>query len=408
MVMPAAAASASSLDLYITANSPGEIAGWVTPVVRELRVRVPDCRVTLVIVPCPYASGAEISYGADVEGVDRCIRIGGVGRALRGEASGDRKLVLHLGGDYFFSVYLSRRLRSPIWGYARRPRMARYVERFFVPDAASEGQFESRGFPRERYERIGHLALDSVVLRETESQTRQALGLTPDEPVVACLSGSRPIEYGEGVPLFSRIASMILDRFPDHRFFFPLAPTVDEELLQKKLNEAGISWFGNERVRAVDLGKGRKGMIVRDKTLEVLNCSKFAIAVPGTNNLQAAALYVPFLMVLPLDRAEEIPLDGLPGILPLWLPGVRRFKRNFIMRLNEKTPYLTLPSRMAGRLVAPEIRGIFKAEDVAERAIELLGSPERLQEISRAFWELTHERGAAAKMAERIAEWTKR
>ena len=396
-----------SLDLYITANSPGELAGWVTPVVREIRSRIWNCRVTLVIVPCPYASGAEISYGAKVDGVDRCVRIGSTAELVRKRNDGKR-LVLHLGGDFFFSTYLSRRLKATLWGYAKRPRWPRFVERFFVPDVASEQRFALMNFPQERYERIGHLALDSVVLRETEEETRNALGLAAEEPVIACLSGSRPIEYCEGVPFFARIVSMVLDKFPDHKVFFPLAPTVQEDMLQHALNEAGIAWFGNERVRAVDLGNGRRGTVVRDKTLEVLNCSKFAIAVPGTNNLQAAALYVPFIMVLPLDRAEEYPLDGLPGILPLWLPGIRKLKKKYIMRLNERTPYLCLPNKMAGKIVAPEIRGIFKAEDVAERVIELLAEPERLQEISRAFWELTHERGASVKMAARIAEWAKR
>lgn len=400
------ARSSRSLDFYITANSPGEIAGWVAPVARELRARVCNCRVTLVIVPCPYASGAEVSFGGKIEGVDRCLRIGSIAELL-GTQNGGKRLVLHLGGDYFFSVYLSRRLKATLWGYAKRPRWGRFVERFFVPDTASEQRFALMNFPKDRYERVGHLALDSVTLHETEEETRNTLGLAPDEPILTFLSGSRPIEYCVGVPFFARIASMTLDKFPGHRAFFPLAPTVREELLQQSLKDAGITWLGNERVRAIDLGKGRWGTVLRDKTLEVLNCSRFAVAVPGTNNLQAAALYVPFIMVLPLDRADEIPLDGLPGILPLWIPGMRSLKKKYIMRLNEKTPYLCLPNRMAGKVVAPEIRGIFTAEDAAARVIELLGSPGRLKEISRSFWELTHERGASVKIAERIADWAK-
>lgn len=396
-----------SLDLYITANSPGEIAGWVVPIARELRARAGNCRITLVIVPCPYASGAEVSFGEKIEGVDRCLRIGHLAELLRTQ-SGGKKLVLHLGGDYFFSVYLSRRLKAALWGYAKRPRWGRFVELFFVPDTGSEQRFALMDFPKDRYERVGHLALDSVALSETEEETRKSLGLGQDEPVLTILSGSRPIEYCVGVPFFARIASMVLDKYPDHRVFFPLAPTVREELLQQSLKDAGIAWLGNERVRAVDLGKGRWGTVLRDRTLEVLNCSKFAIAVPGTNNLQAAALYVPFIMVLPLDRADEIPLDGLPGILPLWIPGMRAFKKKYILRLNERTPYVCLPNQMAGKVVAPEIRGIFTAEDVADKVVELLGAPERLKEISRAFWELTHERGASIKMAERIADWAKR
>lgn len=395
------------LDLFITANSPGEIAGWVAPVLRELKSRVRERRVTLVIVPCPYASGAEVSYGMSVDGVDRCIRIGELFKTIGTEEAGQR-MVLHLGGDYAFSVYLSKRLRAPLWGYANRPRWARRVERYFVPDEGAEQRFGLLGIPRERYERVGHLALDSVVPNQTEEETREEFKLAQDEPVIVCLTGSRPLEYSEGVPFFARIVSAVLERYHDHRVFFPLAPTVREDILQKALGESGIEWRGRERVREVDLGGGRWGTIVRDKTLEILNCAKLAIAVPGTNNLQAAALYVPFVMVLPLDRADEYPLDGLPGIIPLWIPGVRQLKKKFIMRLNEKTPYISLPNRMAGRLVAPEIRGIFEAADVAREVLALLDSSDRLREMSRTFRELTRERGGAAKIASRIEEWTRR
>jgi lipid-A-disaccharide synthase len=113
-------------------------------------------------------------------------------------------------------------------------------------------------------------------------------------------------------------------------------------------------------------------------------------------------------MVLPLDEAEEYPLDGLPGLLPLWIPGVKKLKRNYIMRLNERTDFVSLPNKMAKKMIAPEIRGIFREDDVARKAISLLGSPEELDRIGRAFWELTHERGASARLASRIAEWTKK
>jgi lipid-A-disaccharide synthase len=145
--------------------------------------------------------------------------------------------------------------------------------------------------------------------------------------------------------------------------------------------------------------------VIRDRTLEAINCSTLALAVPGTNNLQAAALYVPYIMVLPLDKAEEYPLDGILGLLPLWLPGFRRFKRFYIERLNERTSFVSLPNKMAGRMVAPEIRGLFEPRVVARMAIGLLESPETRKEMSRTFMELTRERGAAARLAEHVAKF---
>jgi lipid-A-disaccharide synthase len=112
-------------------------------------------------------------------------------------------------------------------------------------------------------------------------------------------------------------------------------------------------------------------------------------------------------MILPLDKAHEYPLDGLLGLLPLWLPGFRRFKRFYIERLNERTSLISLPNRMAGRMIAPEIRGFFEPGVVARMAIGLLESPETLKKISRAFRELTKERGASARLADNVEEFAK-
>ena len=394
-------------DIYITANSPGEIAGWVTPVVSALRLRLRQCRITLIILPCQYASGAELHYGAAV-GVDRCIRLGALGSLLESDSacSGTaKKLLLHMGGDLMFSVYISKRLDAPLWAYTSRPRWKRFVDRYFLPDDSAADRFRLMDVPAGRWEKVGYVALDSVVLNETEEESRSRLGLMPNEPVVTFLPGSRPVEYCNGVPFFTAVARAVSDKFPDHRFFIPLAPTVQEELLMRSLKDSRIEWRGVNRVHAISLGSDRWMSVVRDSTLEVLNCSKLAVVVPGTNNLQAAALFVPFVMVLPLNRADEYPLDGLPGILPLWLPGMRTLKKEYIMRLNEKTDFVSLPNKMARRMVAPEIRGILEPEYVSERVCELLASPERLKLMARDFWELTHERGASLRLADSIAEW---
>jgi len=262
------------------------------------------------------------------------------------------------------------------------------------------------GFASNRHQEKQTISLNEG-FSETEEETREFLGLLPGERVLTCLSGSRPIEYTEGMKLMVSVARIVTDRFPDIRVLFPLAPTVREDLLQEGLNGYGIQWTGENRVREISLGNGKFAAAVRDRTLEALNCSTLAIAVPGTNNLQAAALYIPYIMVLPLDRADEYPLDGIAGILPLWIPGVKYLKKAYIIRLNERTSFVSLPNKMAGRMIAPEIRGFFDARVVARMAIGLLESPEKLKEISREFWENTHERGAAARLSEYVEKFAK-
>jgi lipid-A-disaccharide synthase len=396
-----------SLDLYITANSPGEISGWVAPVVREVRSRLWNCRISVVILPCQYASGEELALSAET-GADRCFRIGELNAVGASAAKTGKKLVLRLGGDLLFAVYVAKKLKAPLWAYSGRPGWNRFVERFYLPDDDASRRFALHDLPKGKYERIGNLALDSVTVNESEEETREILGLSPAEPVISCLTGSRPVEYCEAAPFLARIASLVTRKFPDHRVLFPLAPTVREDLLRGALDSAGIRWRGETRVHSIALGDGRWGSVVRGRTLESLVCSRLAITVPGTNNLQAAALYVPFIMILPLNKADEYPLDGIPGILPLWLPGVRKLKKRYIVRLNERTDFVSLPNKMAKKMIAPEIRGFFTAEDVARKAVSLLGDEAELKRIQRAFFELTHERGASAALASKIAEWAKR
>ena len=59
-------------------------------------------------------------------------------------------------------------------------------------------------------------------------------------------------------------------------------------------------------------------------------------------------------------------------------------------------------------MIAPELRGLLAAEDVAAKAKEMLAAPQKLEEISRSFWELTHERGAAGKIAAAVIARLKR
>jgi hypothetical protein len=75
---------------------------------------------------------------------------------------------MHMGGDLLFSVYLSKKLGATLWAYASRPRWSRFVGKFFVPDETAARRFEAARLEPDRYERIGNLVLDSVVLDESE------------------------------------------------------------------------------------------------------------------------------------------------------------------------------------------------------------------------------------------------
>ena len=45
--------------LVVTVNGPGELTGWGRPFVRAVYAQAPDARISIVFVPCPYATGRE-------------------------------------------------------------------------------------------------------------------------------------------------------------------------------------------------------------------------------------------------------------------------------------------------------------------------------------------------------------
>ena len=64
-----------SVDILILSNGPGEVTTWVRPVVRALRQQLGDdrsqVRISLVLSPCPNATGKEAAIARSYAEVDR-------------------------------------------------------------------------------------------------------------------------------------------------------------------------------------------------------------------------------------------------------------------------------------------------------------------------------------------------
>ena len=57
-------------SLIILANSPGEMSGWVAPVVTQVRALLPDVQITVALIPDWFTSGREREFAAQLP-VDR-------------------------------------------------------------------------------------------------------------------------------------------------------------------------------------------------------------------------------------------------------------------------------------------------------------------------------------------------
>src|SRR5690606_25964427 len=106
------------------------------------------------------------------------------------------------------------------------------------------------------------------------------------------------------------------------------------------------------------------------------------------------------VVAIPLERLQDIPLEGLPGLVagvPVAGPAI---KRRAIQRLIRKTPFASWPNRKAGRMVVPELakEGLTPAE-VAEAAIQWIRDGEGRRRMSEELRRIMGAPGAARKIA---------
>ncbi|MBI2252403.1 MAG: lipid-A-disaccharide synthase, partial [Armatimonadetes bacterium] len=58
------------MQVLITANSPGELAGWAKPVIFALKKNNPELKIRIILLPCTFASGHEYTAAKEIKGVE--------------------------------------------------------------------------------------------------------------------------------------------------------------------------------------------------------------------------------------------------------------------------------------------------------------------------------------------------
>ena len=381
--------------LYILANSPGEMSGWVAPVVDQVRRLSPEAQITLVLVADWFSSGREREFALQLP-VQRVVGV----YTLLAEVIRHRRRfrvacnqVLFLGGEALLAVLLARLMDARLIAYMPRVYHPGRFDRIFVPSEAELVRAIGKGGDRAKLTLVPALAFDSIVPSADKQTLREQFQLSADvQPVIALLLGSRPDYFGLSLDLMLEVAGLLTARFAQAQILLPVSPFIDRSDVDKHL--ARQAAFDSCRIR-----------FVYANSHDALAVADLAIALPGTNNLQCAVLGVPLLVVMPLNSIEHIPFEGLLGLLyPKFFP-FSLLKKYVVAWLSRRIPYLSLVNRMAGRMLAPELRAVLTPADIAQAAGDLLQDQQRLAKMRNEMLELTRERGAARMIAEGIREY---
>jgi hypothetical protein len=399
-------------EVVFTSNGPGELYTWVRPVLEAWRRAEPDARLSIALVPCQFASGAEADvarrFGADhVTSATQYAAAAALGRAPAGLHGGPDALVLSLGGGSAYAVALARRLGATAFRYAFVPDLARGIERLFVPDDRTLRR--ARRWPpaagarvADRVEVVGNLVADAVRSERPADH--------PGRPHVLLLAGSRDAFARHLIPLVMAVADRLLPRFPEARFVWPVPRSLSAATVRDGIagieratlggiaarRDGDVAWTpAGARVEIVDEGERYAHMRSAD----------VALTIPGTNTLELGIAGVPTVVILPLNRPEIIPLEGAGhwlSLLPLiGVPLKRRAVRLFVEGL--RVP-VSLPNRISGEALMDEMTGHIEPGAVADRLAALLDDPEERARRRARLEACMPKPGAAERLVARLQE----
>jgi lipid A disaccharide synthetase len=399
------------IDLIILSNAPGEVTTWVPPVVRALRARLGNeraqVRISVVLSPCPNASGREVqileSYPEvdRVQGAEHFSKFLIWGKTAENWDWRERGVVIFLGGDQFFPVVIGKRLGYQTVIYAEwEARWHNLIDRFAVMNDRVMAKVKPQY--TDKFTVVGDLMVDNRV-EPVKDEPQSLIGILP---------GSKAAKLGMGLPLMLAVAEYLHVAQPQLKFAIPVAPTIDIPTLASYADPAHnpvIALVNGATATLEQDGayyylQTAKGLRVELRTEHdwLVECS-LCLTTVGANTAELGGLGVPMIVLIALQQLDAMRAwDGALGILVnLPLVGTP------IAKIVNTIAFRTLGSRKLawpniwanGEEIVPELVGYLDAKNVAEVALDYLEHPEKLAAMRSRLQQVRGEAGAGDKIA---------
>jgi len=403
----------SACDILILSNGPGEVTTWVRPVVKALRSALGNdpaqVRISLVLSPCPNATGREVAIAQHYPEIDRVQGSADFfpfllfGKTAENWDWRDRGIVLFLGGDQIYPVIIGKRLGYRTLVYAEwEARWQGWVDHFAVMTPAIQKNSPAKF--ADKVTVVGDLMAEAGAMNVSSSTAVRQIGLLP---------GSKPAKLAQGVPLMLAIAHHLHAQDPALRFVIPVAPTLDLATLARFADpqqNAIAHYFGNPSAQLISPAGATPHLLTSEgvrielhtdfPAYDRLSQCQICLTTVGANTAELGSLAVPMLVLLPTQQLDAMRAwDGIPGLLAN-LPGIGTlFAKAINAQFLKKKRLLAWPNIWAGQEIVPELVGDLQPEAIAALVWNYLEHPEQLEEMRDRLRQVRGTPGAAQKIA---------
>ncbi len=417
------------VDIVILSNGPGEVATWVKPVVRSLHQKAPNHRISVILSPCPHASGKEPVILANYPEVDRIQSAPNFFKFLLTGKTADswdwspKGIVVFLGGDQLYTVMVAKRLGYRTITYAEwDARWTGMVDRFGVMQAKILDKVPKAR--QHKFTVVGDLMGDVQAIAD-RTEITDILGCDPAADIIGFLPGSKPIKLEMGVPMLLAIAQIIHSHQPSSQalqYVIGVAPNLTLDDLVAYIDPALNDAVTLLNAPAVTLHEPKTGLPYwqiedgpkihlwqRFPALDLFSQCQMCFTTVGANTAQLAALATPMIVLLPTQKLDAMQIaEGWPRLVSQ-LPGLRAIARKIIgplllKGLQKSHKYFSWPNIAAKGKVVPELFGTVTPQQAANVALDYIEHPEKLEQVRQSLRSLRGPAGAADKMANLILE----
>ena len=261
---------------------------------------------------------------------------------------------------------------------------------------------------------IGDLITDVVKPKMTKKDARLQFGIKEGSKVISLFPGSREYEVKYVLPFLLKVAEQITKGTNDIQLFISCSPFLDLDVLAKAIDSKQVELHRKfidgasgrivegENWPYIETENGLQVPIISGAQYDLMNVSDLALVTPGTVTAELAALGIPMVVVTPLNKAEEIVIDGIMNYTGK-IPVVgKKIKRNAVLNVAKKMKYVAIPNKKADKYLVPEFVGVLDPPDVAFRTIEMLNDNSGRRKTSEMLKSVMGEKGASKRAAEII------